>query len=29
MSKTIIENNMGWRLKAANVKGGAEFAIEI
>ncbi|MBF0321187.1 MAG: response regulator [Nitrospirae bacterium] len=29
MSKTIIENNMGWKLRAANAEGGAQFVIEI
>ncbi|MBF0517964.1 MAG: HAMP domain-containing histidine kinase [Nitrospirae bacterium] len=29
MSKTIIENNMGWKLNAANVNNGAQFVIEI
>ncbi|MBF0317009.1 MAG: PAS domain S-box protein [Nitrospirae bacterium] len=29
ISKTIIEGNMGWRLKAGNIDGGAEFRIEI
>ncbi|MBF0342804.1 MAG: PAS domain S-box protein [Nitrospirae bacterium] len=29
MSKTIVENNMGWSLKARNIEGGAEFRIEI
>ncbi|MBF0556082.1 MAG: PAS domain S-box protein [Nitrospirae bacterium] len=29
MSKTIIENNMGWRLTVRNIEGGAEFKIEI
>jgi|GEM_PF-2461891 len=29
MSKVIIENNMGGRLSARNVNGGAEFRIEI
>ncbi|MBF0343908.1 MAG: PAS domain S-box protein [Nitrospirae bacterium] len=29
MSKTIIENNMGWRLTVSNTNGGAEFRIEI
>ncbi|MBF0342996.1 MAG: PAS domain S-box protein [Nitrospirae bacterium] len=29
MSKTIIENNMGWKLNARNIAGGAEFRIEI
>jgi two-component system, chemotaxis family, CheB/CheR fusion protein len=29
MSKTIIEKNMGGRLTAANVDGGAEFRIEV
>lgn len=29
MSKTIIENNMGGRLSARNITGGAEFMIEI
>ncbi|RQW77167.1 MAG: PAS domain S-box protein, partial [Geobacter sp.] len=29
MSKTIIEKNMGGRLTARNVKGGAEFRIEV
>ncbi|MEO5359944.1 MAG: response regulator [Nitrospirota bacterium] len=27
MSKTIIETNMGWRLTASNIEGGAEFRI--
>jgi signal transduction histidine kinase len=29
MAKTIIEKNMGGRLTARNVKGGAEFRIEV
>ena len=29
MSKTIIEKNMGGRLSARNIAGGAEFRIEI
>ena len=29
MSKTIVETNMGGRLSARNVEGGAEFRIEI
>jgi len=29
MSKMIIENNMGGRLTARNVDGGAEFRIEV
>ncbi len=29
IAKTIIEDNMGWKLTARNVKGGAEFRIEI
>ncbi|MBF0488185.1 MAG: hybrid sensor histidine kinase/response regulator [Nitrospirae bacterium] len=29
MSKTIIENSMGWKLKAASIAGGAKFVIEI
>lgn len=29
MSKVIVENNMGGRLTARNVVGGAEFRIEI
>ncbi|MBV6341919.1 sensor histidine kinase [Candidatus Magnetobacterium casense] len=29
ISKTIIENSMGWRLAASNLEGGAEFRIEI
>ena len=29
MSKVIIENNMGGRLTARNVDGGAEFRIEV
>ncbi|MCG6552714.1 MAG: response regulator [Candidatus Magnetominusculus sp. LBB02] len=29
MSRTIIENHMGWRLTAANAGDGAEFVIEI
>jgi signal transduction histidine kinase len=29
MSKVIIENNMGGRLTARNVEGGAEFRIEV
>ncbi|MBF0516521.1 MAG: response regulator [Nitrospirae bacterium] len=29
MSKTIIETNMGWRLSASNIEGGAEFRIDI
>jgi len=29
MSKVIIENNMGGRLTARNVDGGAEFSIEV
>ncbi|MBF0593050.1 MAG: PAS domain S-box protein [Nitrospirae bacterium] len=29
ISKTIIEDNMGWRLTAGNVEGATEFRIEI
>ncbi|MBF0344392.1 MAG: GAF domain-containing sensor histidine kinase [Nitrospirae bacterium] len=29
MSKTIIENNMGWKLSVKNIDGGAEFRIDI
>jgi signal transduction histidine kinase len=29
MSKAIIEKNMGGRLKARNIGGGAEFRIEV
>ncbi|MBF0343787.1 MAG: PAS domain S-box protein [Nitrospirae bacterium] len=29
MSKTIIENNMGWKLSVSNKEVGAEFRIEI
>ncbi|MBF0538571.1 MAG: PAS domain S-box protein [Nitrospirae bacterium] len=29
ISKTIIEDNIGWRLTVRNIEGGAEFRIEI
>ncbi|KJU83655.1 PAS/PAC sensor signal transduction histidine kinase [Candidatus Magnetobacterium bavaricum] len=29
ISKTIIEDNMGWHITARNIDGGAEFRIEI